>query len=294
MKTNTKRKAAFTLIELLVVIAIIAILIGLLLPAVQKVRAAAARASCQNNMKQLGLAMHSYHDANGRLPTANSPVFGSAFTLILPYVEQDNIRRVYNIALPPTVAPNTSVTNLPIKILICPSMQLPPSPLEAYSTHYASYAVCIGSHDAWEPPSPDDGAIVRTNDIGSPTLVDSGKRLLDLTDGTSSTMLAGEMGFQLPDYRFSSGPYAGQTRGGNTSWAYGYAGYSFGSTKSRLNSIDASISLLDRLQSFRSDHSGGGHFLFGDGSVHFLRDTIDLPLYQALSTRSGGEVASVE
>lgn len=292
--SKSRQRGAFTLIELLVVIAIIAVLIGLLLPAVQKVRSAAARTSCQNNLKQVGLAMHSYHDANGRLPTANSPVFGSAFTLILPFVEQDNIRRAYDISLPPTVPPNTIVTGLPIKILICPSMQGPPSPLAAYSTHYASYAVCVGSNDAWEAPMPDNGAIVRTNETGNPTIVDSGKTLLDISDGTSSTMLAGEMGFQLSDYRFTSGAFAGQPRGGNTSWAYGYTGYSLGSTKARLNSIDPSVPLLDRLQSFRSDHSGGGHFLFADGSVHFVRDSIELPLYRALSTRSGGEVASVE
>lgn len=195
------RRAAFTLIELLVVIALVAVLIGLLLPAVQKVRSAAARTSCQNNLKQLGLATHSYHDANGRLPTANSPVFGSAFTLILPFIEQDNIRRVYDLTLPPTAPPNTTVTKLPIRILICPSMQLPPAPLDAYSTHYASYAVCVGSNDAWSPPMPDNGAIVRTNDTGSSTIVDTGKALLDLSDGTSSTLLVGEMGFQVVGYQ---------------------------------------------------------------------------------------------
>jgi prepilin-type N-terminal cleavage/methylation domain-containing protein len=285
---RTSRRG-FTLIELLVVIAIIAILIGLLLPAVQKVREAAARSQCQNNLKQLGLALHNYHDAMLRFPTANSPTFGSAFTLILPFVEQDNIRKVYDTSLPPTAPPNNTVTRLPVKIYLCPSMAPPPGPADAYSTHHASYAVCIGSNDAWAPP-PDNGAIVRGNATGSTTLVDTGKRITDLTDGSSSTIVAGEMGYQLKDYLFTSGTYAGSPRGGNTSWAFGYASYSFGSTKLLLNTVAPPAALLDRLQTFRSDHTAGCNFLLGDGSVRFLGSGIDLPTYQALGTRSGGEV----
>jgi len=286
---RTKR-SGFTLIELLVVIAIIAILIGLLLPAVQKVREAANRMKCSNNLKQVGLAMHNYHDTFERFPTANSPVFGSAFTAILPFVEQDNIRRVYNDSRPPTAPPNTSVTGLPVKIYICPSMQKPPTHLSAYTTHYASYGACIGSNDAWIAPAPDNGAIVRSNATGSTTIVSTGTRFADMTDGTSSTIMVGEMGFQLKDYMFTSGTFAGSVRGGNTSWAFGYASYSFGSTKIMLNTIAPPTSATDRLQSFRSDHAHGGNFLFCDGSVTFLRNSINVDTYRALGTRDAGEV----
>jgi prepilin-type N-terminal cleavage/methylation domain-containing protein/prepilin-type processing-associated H-X9-DG protein len=281
-------RAAFTLIELLVVIAIIAILIGLLLPAVQKVREAAARIQCSNNLKQVGLAMHNYHDSNNRFPTANSPTFNSAFTLILPFVEQDNIRNVYDVNISPSAAPNTTVTSLPIKIYLCPSMRLPPAPLAAYSTHYASYSACIGSNDAWLSP-PDNGAIVRQNATGG-AIIDSGKKITDISDGTTNTFLAGEMGFQLKDYYFSSGPYTGQLRGGNTSWAFGYTSYTFGSTKVPFNTITAPTSVNDRLQTFRSDHANGGNFLLCDGSVKFISNGIDPFTYTALGTRAGGEV----
>src|SRR5688572_5497309 len=203
MRTRQQRARAFTLIELLVVIAIIAILIALLVPAVQKVRDAAARTQCQNNLKQIGLALHNYHDSYKRFPTANSATFGSAFTLILPYVEQENIRKIYDVKLPPTSPPNSTVTNLPIHIYICPSMLQPPSPPAAYSTHYASYAVCVGSNDAWAAP-PDNGAIVRSNATGNPVSIDTGKRMTDIIDGTSNTFLVGEMGYQLKDYSFST------------------------------------------------------------------------------------------
>jgi prepilin-type N-terminal cleavage/methylation domain-containing protein/prepilin-type processing-associated H-X9-DG protein len=273
-------RTGFTLIELLVVIAIIAILLGLLLPAVQKVREAASRVQCQNNLKQLGLALHNYHDARKRFPTASTASFVSAFTQLLPYLEQDAVARRYDPNLQPTDPANFAVTQLPIPTFLCPSMQPPPTP---QTTAYSSYAVCIGSTYAWGP-GPDNGVIVR-HPFGT-------VRIAAVTDGTSNTVAAGEMGFQLEDYYFTSGPQAGQLRGGNTSWPWGYASYSFGSTLVMMNTRRHAGPLqASGLHAFRSDHPGGCSFLFADGSVRMLTDgALSLPPYQGLGTRAGGEM----
>jgi prepilin-type N-terminal cleavage/methylation domain-containing protein/prepilin-type processing-associated H-X9-DG protein len=279
-------RCGFTLIELLVVVAIVTALLGLLLPAVQKTREAANRITCQNNLKQVGLALHGYHDANQRFPTANTPAFGSAFTLLLPYLEQGQVERRYDYNVHPDSPPNDQVTALPIKVYLCPSMRPPAIP---QSTAASSYAACVGSNSAWGP-LPDNGLVGRHDLYGDPMGGTAGFRFANVTDGTSNTLAVGEMGFQLTDYLFKSGPYAGQVRGGNTSWPWGYASYSFGSTGVPMNTVAPPASVLDRLQAFRSDHPGGCNFLFGDGSVHFPADGIDPTTYQALGTRNGGEV----
>lgn len=277
-------RPAFTLIEVLVVIAILAVLVGLLLPAIQVVREAANRTQCQRQLKQMALAAHTYHDAYHKFPTASSSTYVSAFALLLPMLEGENLTRKYDSSKSPTDPANLAVTTVPVPTFLCPSM-IPPQVRQ--STALSSYAVCIGSNYAWGT-GPDNGLIVR-GQFGS-------VKIGDVKDGLSNTLMIGEMGFQLRDYTFTSGPDAGKVRGGNTSWPYGYASYSFGSTLVMLNTMKYGPTLLEGgLHAFRSDHAGGSSFAFGDGSVRFVRpDGLDLAAYWALGTRAGAEAVAVD
>ncbi len=184
---RTTSRAAFTLIELLVVIAIIAILIGLLLPAVQKVREAAARAKCQNNLKQMGLGLHNHLSAFDGFPSAQTPVNGfSMHTQLLPYIEQDNLFRSVNLALPITDAANATARSTPVSMYLCPSDPVQSLPAGLAGNNYrinsgVSIVNTFPSTANATLPAP-NGGFWSTEQF----------RIADFTDGTSSTAAISE------------------------------------------------------------------------------------------------------
>ena len=225
MKRHVSRPA-FTLIELLVVIAIIAILIGLLLPAVQKVREAAARMKCTNNLKQIGLALHGYHDANNMFPSGYvdgntnpastpdndvGPGWGWA-SMILPYVEQGNVYHQINFSQGVGIGSNAAVSQLPLTIFQCPSdssQQVVPVYDSSFSNPIATvahgnYVGCNGWVECFSnaggnyQPSSDGGAAEDGDTGGTGPAGDglfyrnSHNRIADVTDGLSNTIAVGE------------------------------------------------------------------------------------------------------
>ncbi|MGL6074560.1 MAG: DUF1559 domain-containing protein [Fimbriiglobus sp.] len=306
------RRNAFTLIELLVVIAIIAVLIGLLLPAVQKVREAAARTQSLNNLKQIGLATHMFHDANNRFPASNYAVAAggsasssgtyarlySAFTDILPYIEQEAISKRWNANLSSTDATdadgdgwsNLSLGQQPVKTFIAPAM---PAPSPDPGPGWSSYAFSAGNRFV-DPAvhlyaSRSDGIVVPA--------IHGQVTLTGVTDGTSNTILAGEMHWTMRGWTYTSGPLTGQPRTGRTFWANGHPFVSWTWTNTPMNTHDepavaptGSDWWKRALYSFRSVHTQGVHFVFADGSTRLVRQSIPHDIYQALGSRNGGEV----
>ncbi len=322
-----RSRSAFTLIELLVVIAIIAILIGLLLPAVQKVREAAARAKCQNNLKQMGIALHAYHDTFNKLPPgAEGAVFpvpgtvpvttiaGTGWTVyILPQIEQNAVYQLYNFSLAYNNAANLAVGNIKINTYQCPSG----SPLLSgngsevangqtnNSTHYygvmgpagptnptintlngTPYSYTVGSantNGAWSAHGMLSHFQHTTGSVSTNRIV----RLTDVTDGTSNTLMVGEISIQIP----STTPV---TINHYRSWIRGNNGGS-GITKCVTNPINSTFyngSTNFNEISFSSNHTNGCNFLNGDGSTRYLPQTIDLAVYKAIASMSSGEIAS--
>jgi len=289
-----RTRNGFTLIELLVVIAIIAVLIALLLPAVQQAREAARKTQCRNNLKQISLAFHNYHDSHSLLP--NSEVGGtgtlakaSAFAAILPNLDQANITRLYNFNLGNSDPANMQAVSQRIPAFICPTAvfrrPVPISGCDSNDRAPGTYAVSTGSGDPYGTSAlgtATNGAIVNAT---------SGRtRFADITDGTSNTLLVGESAWNFPDYLFSSGPCAGQVRWGFTYWASPYPLATAFTTLPPFNPKQAAGD-TSRLSHFRSDHSDGTVcFALCDGSVRFLTQNIDQNVLNALATRAGGEI----
>ena len=300
---RTKNRRGFTLIELLVVIAIIAILIGLLLPAVQKVREAANRMKCSNNMKQLGIATHNFNDTNGFLPGNIRPsAIGTVrvrwTTYLLPFFEQDNIFRIYNPNVNWSDPANSTAVRTRLKTMECPSVPNPARFDAAPDYGWANtvqgatgdYSGIYGTQATAPYGLP--GILSKTDQV----------RLTDVTDGLSNTIHLVESAGK-PDL-YSNGklvsPAVGQNRinGGGWSRPASDIVYQVNAINTQngfiLNGYPDATFGTDPTGQIYSFHTGGTNVLLGDGSVRFLRSGISSSALQALITRAGGEVTPTD
>jgi len=320
MRPFSPLRRAFTLVELLVVIAIIGVLVALLLPAVQSAREAARRMQCSNNLKQLAIAAHNFHDVEYRLPYNTQDQGGwdwayqqnrrswSCLARTLPYLEQGNLKEQLQIlnqtnsdTAGKTLGQNLAILATPIKFFFCPSdtaMQLKAdnirANLQGVTITLSNYKGVNGSNWCWGtnvvngPASThvngtsDCDGLQRGNGVFFRLDFQKRQRLSDITDGTSNTMMFGE---DIPSID------------AHCTWPY--ANGVGGTTAIRPNqNKKANGTLYDpyndwpELYSFRSRHPAGLQFAFVDGSVRFIKDSVASQTYRDLSTVNGGETTT--
>jgi prepilin-type N-terminal cleavage/methylation domain-containing protein/prepilin-type processing-associated H-X9-DG protein len=362
MRSFRSSRCGFTLIELLVVIAIIGVLIGLLLPAVQKVRQAANRASCANNMKQLGLAVHNFASTFDGLPPAvatenpapgaaglvpgisnagpysatNSPPHSSWIVFILPYMEQDALFRAYDLNHAWFDAANIPTAKKAIKTLNCPAMGMPERGQSGYindepaywGSHYAwgsgvhtgacDYAVLffcpkcsstnnrVGDYEFLWSANTNKLYVAKGFNSNSATntamLANRVNPISNILDGTSNTIIVIEDGGRPYTCTAVNGAVT-NTQRGNCDNQSGYAGG--GSWADPNNAQSPQVSYFDgsggpgngtclmncnNVWGIYSRHTGGCNFLFADGSVHFMSESLSWQIFGSLATANMGEV----
>ena len=291
---------AFTLVELLVVIAIVGTLVGLLLPAVQAAREAANRSSCQNDLKQLGIALQGFHDARRKLPAGYVSAFDGAGAdtgpgwgwgaLVLPWMEQSSIHSRIDFASPIEAAANAEARTAVVKPYLCPSDTAPSTPFPVGPRDRSGRlgsTLCtlapsnyVGNFGVSEPGVDGEGVFFRGSEIA----------FRDITDGLSTTFMVGERSFRFAEATWvgavsgaqqvpaPSSPMAFQINNASN-FVLAHTGESFDGAQG-----------ASEINDFTSRHGRGGNYLFADAHVGMLGEETDYATFKALSTRSKGEV----
>ncbi len=312
MSWRPTRPAGFTLIELLVVIAIIATLVSLLLPAVQAAREAARRTQCRNNLKQIGIAFHNYHDVMRLFPPGyvagsadladTSPGWGWG-AMILPYIEQSGLNGKLNYRISLTDPLNAAKVQTFLPGLVCPSDIFTPEgftissdaaqTMPVVKVTPCSYVGCVGNDSAEvdDNTEPWNGVLYRNSKV----------RISDITDGTTYTIVVGERAWCQVNGTWIGAPNTGLIQAGKfnrnapstETAAFAILGHSH-----FINGIGQDNDA--NMDDFSSQHPAGAHCLFADGSVRYLQSTVtDDPtgwpaIVQAMGTRAGGEIISLD
>jgi prepilin-type N-terminal cleavage/methylation domain-containing protein/prepilin-type processing-associated H-X9-DG protein len=296
---QSQRRRGFTLLEVLVVIAILSVLAALLLPAIQAAREAARRTQCRNNLRQMGLALHTYHESMSVFPMGyvsptqsaplnTSPGWGWA-ALILPHLDQRPLYDSVNFSLPIELSENQTARTTAVGVYACPS----DTAVGTYAAlsewggvvadvHTNSYAACFGSgQEIDEFPDSGNGIFIRNRST----------RIADIRDGTSQTVAIGERGACLVMTPWAGAPInaISQFSSDTRVWTYDTTGHGGELVLARAYWISPNAQGTGTAD-FYSAHADGIHFLFADGSVRLVKSTVNLSVYRALCTRDGGEL----
>ena len=306
MRAFRTNRRGFTLIELLVVIAIIAILVALLLPAVQQAREAARRSTCKNQLKQIGVGLHNYHDVHDTLPPGGMLNAGNGLSwhvMILPFIDYTPLYESVNFSLRDNVAADQAALDAvlgtqKIPVYLCPSSNkiLQNGSTTLYTTHYygvmgptdgttTSRYTCIGHAAATECTTAAHGGYATTGVLGRNSRIN----FRDITDGTSNTIAVGE----ISNHKV---PSTGADMVGYRKWHRGATTTASGGTKNvrwGINTTTYNGSSNFNNISFGSNHVGGCHMLFADGAVTFVSENVDMTVYQDSATRDGEETTSL-